>query len=37
MSQQLKRFENHAQLIRHIHEESGVPKDELWEQLDEQL
>jgi len=37
MNQQLKRFENHAQLIRHIHEQSGVPKDELWKQLNEQL
>jgi hypothetical protein len=34
---QLKRFENHAQLIRHIHNETGIPKDELWERLEEQL
>jgi hypothetical protein len=37
MNQQVKRFENHAQLIRHIHEQTGVPKDELWQQLNEQL
>jgi hypothetical protein len=32
----LKVFFNDAQLIRHIHEETGVAKDELWEQLEEQ-
>jgi hypothetical protein len=33
----LKRFENHAQLIRHIHDETDVPKDELWDRLQEEL
>jgi hypothetical protein len=31
MARNLKRFENPAQLIRHIHEETGVPKDDLWD------
>lgn len=34
---QLKRFENKAQLIRHIHQETGTPIDELWEAYDEQI
>jgi hypothetical protein len=34
---QLKRFENHAHLIRHIHQETGKPIDELWDELEEQL
>ena len=34
---QLKRFENKAQLIRHIHKETGVPIDELWESYDNQI
>jgi hypothetical protein len=33
----LKRFENHAQLIRHISEETGRPENELWDELDEKL
>mgnify|MGYP006934460464 CR=1 FL=1 len=34
---QLKRFENKAQYIRYLHEETGIPIDELWEAYDEQI
>lgn len=37
VNQQLKRFENPAQLIRHVHQETGVPTDELWDQYESQL
>ncbi len=33
---QLKRFENKAQLLRHIAEESGVDIDRLWDEYDRQ-
>lgn len=34
---QLKRFENKAQLLRHISESEGVDIDELWEEYDRQV
>ncbi len=34
---QLRRFENKAQLLRHIHNETGTPIEELWDSYDEQL
>jgi hypothetical protein len=34
---QLKRFENRAQLLRHIAAETGADIDDLWEQYDDQL
>ena len=37
MNQQLKRFENKAQLIRHVHAETGVPIDELWDQYEREV
>ena len=33
---QLKRFENKAQLIRHIHDETDIPIDELWDEYNRQ-
>jgi hypothetical protein len=33
----IKRFENRAQLVRHIHQETGKPIDELWEKLEQEL
>ncbi len=33
----IKRFENRAQLIRHIHQETGKPINELWDELERQL
>lgn len=37
MASQIKRFENKAQLIRHIHQETGVSIDELWDQYEAQV
>lgn len=34
---QLKRFENKAQLIRYVAEETGVDTGELWDEYDQQL
>lgn len=37
MAAQLKRFENKAQLIRHISAETGKNIDELWDSYDNQI
>jgi len=34
---QLHRFENKAQLLRHISEETGTDIEDLWEQYEEEL
>ena len=34
---QLQRFENKAQLLRHIAEETGRDLDSLWEEYDEKV
>lgn len=34
---QLKRFENRAQLLRHIAEETGTDIDVLWDQYESQV
>lgn len=35
-NQQLKRFENKAQLLRHIADETGVDIDVLWDEYESQ-
>jgi len=34
---QIKRFENKAQLLRQIHDETGVEMDELWNKYERQV
>lgn len=34
---QLKRFENKAQLLRHIADETGTDIDTLWDEYEEQV
>jgi hypothetical protein len=36
-NQQLRRFSNKVQLLRHISEETGADMDDLWEQYHEQI